>query len=276
MKLWGKLLGGVLGYALSESFVGALIGVFLGHLFDRAGRRNYSARSGEYKKRTRFDHSAQERTQREFFNATFSVLGHISKADGRVSPQEIQLAEQVIQQMRLSKEQRSEAIELFNQGKQADFNLDETLLEFREKCNGKTMLLQMFIEIQLQAAYADGNKSSGEEQILQHICEVLGYPKVLLAQLESMLFASKRSRASYGANGSYTSSASALEDAYKIIGVSESATDAEVKKAYRRLMSQNHPDKLIAKGLPEEMIEIATNKTQEIQKAYDMIAESRA
>ena len=99
----------------------------------------------------------------------------------------------------------------------------------------------MFVEIQLQAVYADGSKDIREEQILQHICVVLGYPEVLLAQLESMLFASQRSRQSYNTNGSYPSS-SALEDAYKIIGVSESATNAEVKKAYRRLMNQNHPD----------------------------------
>ena len=87
-----------------------------------------------------------------------------------------------------------------------------------------------------------------------------------------MFFASKRS---YGSRSNGANSSSALEDAYEIIGVNSSATDPEVKKAYRRLMSQNHPDKLIAKGLPEEMIEIATNKTQEIQKAYDLIADSR-
>ena len=137
----------------------------------------------------------------------------------------------------------------------------------------KTALMQMFIEIQLQAAYADGIKSSGEEQILQHICKVLGYPAVLLAQMETMFFASKRSHKSYGSNGA--NSSSALEDAYEIIGVKSSATDSEVKKAYRRLMSKNHPDKLISKGLPEEMIKIATNKTQEIQKAYNLISDSR-
>ena len=265
MKWWGKILGGALGYALGD-FIGLIIGAILGHQLDR---RNNSL-SG-----IRFDRGSQERTQAAFFNATFSVLGHISKADGRVSPEEIQLAEQVMQQMRLSKEQRSAAIDLFNQGKQADFNLDEALIEFRDRCKGKIALIQMFVEIQLQAAYADGTKNSGEEKVLKHICRVLGYPEALLAQLESMLFASRRSRQSYGSSQAYTSS-SALEDAYKIIGVDKSASDSEVKKAYRRLMSQNHPDKLIAKGLPEEMIEIATNKTQEIQKAYDLISESRS
>ena len=268
MNWWGKLLGSALGFALGD-VMGGIIGLFLGHyLLDRTRSSGKFAGIG-------FDRNSQEQTQAAFFAATFSVMGHISKSDGRVSPEEIQLAEQVMQQMRLSKEQRISAIEYFNQGKQEDYNLDEVLQDFRQKCGRKIALLQMFVEIQLQAAYADGIKNIKEEQILQHICGVLGYPGVLLAQLESMLFASKRSRKSYGTNDSYVTSTSALEDAYKIIGVSESASDSEVKKAYRRLMSQNHPDKLISKGLPEEMIEIATNKTQEIQKAYDLISANR-
>ena len=268
MKWWGKLLGGALGYVLGD-ITGLIIGFLIGHyLLDRKKGSFYSGGID-------FGRAAQERTQKAFFNATFSVLGHISKADGRVSPEEIQLAEQVMQQMRLRKEQRSAAIDLFNQGKQADFNLDEALIEFRDSCRGKIALIQMFIEIQLQAVYADGKKNIGEEHVLQQICSVLGYPTALLSQLESMLFASRRSRQSYNTNHAYASSSSALEDAYKIIGVDKSSSDAEIKKAYRRLMSQNHPDKLIAKGLPDEMIEIATNKTQEIQKAYDLIVESR-
>ena len=266
MKWWGKLLGGALGYALGD-LIGLIIGVFLGHQLDRTRSIKGDGLG--------FDRASHGRTQAAFFAATFTVMGHISKADGRVSAQEIQLAEQVMRQMRLEKEQRIAAIEHFNRGKQEGFELDEVLQDFLNECNGKTALIQMFVEIQLQAVYADGSKNIREEKILHHICQVLGYPEVLLAQLESMLFASQRSRQSYSANSSYASSSSALEDAYKIIGVEESATDAELKKAYRRLMSQNHPDKLISKGLPEEMIEIATNKTQEIQKAYDLISENR-
>jgi len=276
MRWTGKILGGALGYALTESMTGVLIGVILGHLFDR-NSRSYRRVGRTERSSTRYGsgygHASQAQTQDAFFPATFSVMGHISKSDGRVSQEEIQVAEHVMQQMRLSKEQRIAAIDYFNQGKQAGFKLDDVLEDFRQEFHRKTSLMQMFIEIQLQAAYADGKKSSSEEKILQHICNVLGYPTALLAQMEAMFFASKRSHRSYDSSG--RDSSSALEDAYEIIGVSASATDAEVKKAYRRLMSQNHPDKLIAKGLPEEMIEIATNKTQEIQKAYDLISDSR-
>ena len=201
MKWWGKILGGILGYALTDSIFGLIVGVFLGNMLDKNAGANKGAG---------FDPDRKEKKQNAFFDATFSVLGHISKSDGHVSKQEIELAQRIMQQMRLSKEQRISAIELFNKGKHEDFNLDAALHEFREKSNGSTPLVQMFIEIQLQAVYADGTKSSSEAEILQRICQLLGYPEVLLEQLESMLFASQRSRQSYRTNEAcllYTSDA---------------------------------------------------------------------
>lgn len=262
MSWWGKLAGGSLGFALGGP-LGAMIGAMLGHQFDKP-----STRRGQIG----FDANSQERTQAAFFTATFSVMGYLAKADGRVSPQEIQLAEQVMVQMRLNREQRAAAIGLFNQGKQADFVLDDVLEQFRRECRRKVTLMQMFIEIQLQAAYADGIKHPAEERILRHICTVLGYPHTLLSQLESLIFAQQRGYQ----ETARASSESELKNAYRILGVSSSAPDAEVKKAYRRLMSQHHPDKLVSKGLPEEMIEVATSKTKEIQKAYDLIKECRS
>lgn len=266
MSWWGKLAGGGLGFALGGP-LGAMIGTILGHQLDKpaAGQR----------RRVGFDPNSQERTQAAFFAATFSVMGHIAKADGQISPQEIQLAEQVMAQMRLNKDQRKAAIELFDQGKQDDFAIDDVLEQFRQECRRKITLIQMFIEIQLQAVYADASKHPEEERILRHICKVLGYPHTFLTQLESMIFAQQRSYQYSGSSSGRVPSASELKNAYKILGISSSATDAELKRAYRKLMSQHHPDKLISKGLPEEMIEIATDKTQEIQKAYERIKEQR-
>ncbi|MEP6406474.1 MAG: DnaJ domain-containing protein, partial [Marinobacter sp.] len=71
------------------------------------------------------------------------------------------------------------------------------------------------------------------------------------------------------------SSASQIDDAYKVLGVSPSASDAEIKKAYRKLMSENHPDKLAGRGLPESMREMAEERTREISHAYDVVKEAR-
>ena len=264
MSWWGKLAGGGLGFALGGP-LGAMIGAMIGHQMDKssAGRQESFG----------YDPGSQERTQAAFFTATFSVMGHIAKADGHVSPQEIQLAEQMVSQMRLNKAQRKIAVALFNQGKEDDFILDEVLEQFRRECHRKTTLIQMFIEIQLQAAYADGVKDPAEEQVLRHICSVLGYPHAWLEQLESITFGQQHQYQQSGR--SQFVSVEEISNAYKILGVDSQATEAEIKRAYRRLMNQHHPDKLISKGLPEEMVELATDKTQEIRKAYDLIKEQR-
>ena len=258
MSWWGKIAGGGLGFALGGP-LGALLGAVLGHQVDKASRTN-------------FDAGSQERTQAAFFTATFSVMGHIAKVDGHVSPQEIQMAEQIFRQMNFDSSQRSTAIELFNQGKSDDFDLDEVLDQFRHECGRKISLIQMFMQIQLQATYADGRKDPAEAQVLKRICNRLGYPEAMLAQLEALLFAQQRQ---YGSAGQQQATQSDLDNAYAVLGIKESASDDEVKRAYRKLMHQNHPDKLIAKGLPEEMIQVATEKSKHIQKAYDLIKKTR-
>ena len=258
MSWWGKLAGGGIGFALGGP-IGAMLGAILGHQVDKANRNKLTGDFGR---------GTQERTQAVFFTTTFSVMGHISKADGFVSPQEIQMAEQLFKQMNFSQDQRAAAIELFNQGKGDDFKLDDVLAQFKQECGRKLTLIQMFMEIQLQAVYADGKKHPAEEQILQHICARLGYPKAMLTQMEALLFAQQRR---YSSDANVPPSRSEIDQAYAVLGVDKNANQGEVKKAYRRLMSQHHPDKLIAKGLPEEMVQVATDKSKEIQKAYELI-----
>ena len=77
------------------------------------------------------------------------------------------------------------------------------------------------------------------------------------------------------AGGTRAPSRDQVADAYRVLGVAADASDAELKKAYRRLMSQNHPDKLAAKGLPESMREMAEQKTREITAAYELIERTR-
>lgn len=270
MSWWGKLIGGTFGYLLGGP-LGALLGAALGHHFDegRGASRNEGPWGGQ----------DVERIQAAFFTATFSVMGHIAKADGRVTEQEIALARAVMAHMRLDGQQRRAAINLFNEGKADGFDLDGVLRQFRRECQRRTTLLQMFVEIQVQAAYADGVMDATERAILLRICDVLGVDRALFAQIEAMVRAARQFAGGGASAGGrvppHATTASALRDAYAMLGVGAGASDDEVKRAYKRLMNQHHPDKLVAKGLPEEMIRLATQKTQEIKQAYDTIRSAR-
>ena len=172
--------------------------------------------------------------------------------------------------MALTSDMRATAINLFQQGKQADFPLDEVLSQFYKECHRRTDLLRMFLNIQLQAAYADGILAASEERLLLHICGQLRVSRFDYERLKIQWQAQQRfhGRSSYTPKTPHKTS---LQDAYGVLGLTSSATMAEVKKAYRRLMNQNHPDKLVAKGLPEEMMRLAKEKTQKISKAYETI-----
>ncbi|MET0049927.1 MAG: co-chaperone DjlA [Candidatus Thiodiazotropha sp.] len=272
MSWWGKLVGGAFGYMLGGP-LGAMLGAALGHRFDK-GLKGLPDDEG-------WSPGDQERVQTAFFTATFSVLGHIAKADGRVSPDEIRLAEAVMAQMSLSEEMRKTAIRLFNEGKSRDFPLDQVVTQFRQECHRRQTLIQMFLEILIQGAYADGRMDRDEESLLLHICQLLNVSEFTFRQLERMIRAQSHQ---YQGGSQYSGGTRrppprapglSVEDAYAILNVTQSASDQEVKRAYRRLISQHHPDKLVSKGLPEEMMKLAAQKTDEIKKAYERIKEAR-
>ncbi len=270
MSWWGKLIGGYFGFMMGGP-LGALLGATVGHGFDRGVKQ---LKSGEVP-----PPGDQERVQMAFFTATFSVLGHLAKADGQVTRDEIRFAETVMAQMNLSGEMRKTAIRLFSEGKASGFPLDSVLDQFRQEVGRRRNLMRMFIEIQIQAAYGDGEPTQQEEQLLLRICRRLGIPEFEFRILEKMAAAQTRFRQQGGgAHGGYRPQqprGPSQDDAYAVLGLSRDASDAEVKKAYRRLMSQHHPDKLVAKGLPEEMMKVASQKTHEIKQAYDIIKEAR-
>jgi len=260
MGWWGTIIGGALGYMLGGP-LGALLGAALGHSL--SGETLPTRRSGR----------TSERAQAAFFTATFSVMGHIAKADGRVSEDEIRAARAVMAHMNLSPDQQRAAMKLFNQGKQPDFPLESVLHQFRNECGRQPMLLRLFLQIQLQAAYADGVMHPAEQAIFNRICVML-----YISQAELHMYAEQvRSQYGYGYSGGRGAQQrpDKLAEAYKTLGVSADMDDASIKRTYRRLMTQNHPDKLVAKGLPEEMIKVAQDKVQQINAAYDVIKEAR-
>lgn len=258
----GKLIGALVGF-WTGGFLGLLVGMFLGHLFDR----HFLKLAGGYMLSSLAKHQVE--VQRVFFEATFTVMGHVAKADGRVSEQEIALARQVMQRMGLNEDATREAMEQFSRGKQPDFDLESTLQKLRSVTRGRLNLMQMFIEIQLGAGFADGKLDSVERDLLVKTCNLLGFPLAAFERLEAMI------QAEIHHQQAGRDTRPSLEDSYAILNIDETASDAEVKRAYRRLTSQHHPDKLAAKGLPKEMMKLADEKTHEIRTAYERIKETR-
>ncbi len=264
MSWWGKMLGGAFGFMLGGP-LGAILGAVLGHNLDKGVN---GLKASEYVRP-----GDRERVQTAFFTATFSVMGHLAKADGRVSEDEIDMARKVMQQMDLNQELRKTAIRLFDEGKKPGFPLDDVLEQFRQECHRRLTLIQMFVEIQIQAAYADGVMHREEERLLLYVCQRLGIPERLFRQLEEMIKAERHYAG--GGRAAPQQAGMSLNDAYAILAVSPQSSDDEVKRAYRKLLSQHHPDKLVSKGLPEEMMKIATQKTHEIRQAYEQIKQAR-
>jgi len=196
----------------------------------------------------------------------------MAKADGHISQAEIDQTEQLIKEHQLTPEGRQKAIEMFKKGSAADFDYHAQLATFMQVCGNTHDLKQMLLVYLIVMAMADGRIDATEESLLNTIAERLGFTAEAFRQLmESVVSQAQFS----GANGQRQATPSMLEDAYKALGVTKDNTDQEIKKAYRKLMSQYHPDKLMGQGLPKDMIEVGTKKAQEIQAAYDLIQASR-
>ncbi|MDC9580072.1 co-chaperone DjlA [Xenorhabdus sp. PR6a] len=271
MQYWGKLFGLIFGIASGAGFWGIVIGLLLGHLLDKI-RMQKLGRTPKGPTR-----------QALFFRSTFQVLGHLTKAKGRVTETDIQLASQLMNRMQLHGEARLSAQQAFREGKQPQFPLRETLRQLRRACFGRFDLIRMFLEIQLQAAFADGELHPNERKVLFVIAEELGISRLQFEQFLAMMeggrhFEGHQYGGQYQQHGHYHGhrpQRATLEDACKVLGVKEQDDATTIKRAYRKLMSEHHPDKLVAKGLPPEMMELAKQKAQSIQAAYDLIKKEK-
>ncbi|AXY02001.1 co-chaperone DjlA [Vibrio alfacsensis] len=276
MQIFGKILGAFFGLLLGGPF-GLLLGLFIGHQFDKARRLSQAGFStGGFGKGP-----SQAQRQEEFFKAAFAVMGHVAKAKGQVTKEEIQLASAMMERMNLHGEQRRAAQDAFREGKESDFPLDDVLMRVKISSSGRFDLLQFFLELQISAAFADGAVHPSERNVLHKIARGLGFSSEQLERRLHMQEAAFRFQSQggfHGQQGQYQSSdwqqasqADKLADAYEILDVSSDADSKTVKRAYRKLMNEHHPDKLMAKGLPPEMMNVAKEKSQEIQNAYDLI-----
>jgi DnaJ like chaperone protein len=273
MNWGGKIIGGTLGM-LALGPLGAAIGAFIGHQFDNGQAGNAF-----------FGGGPDPRLVNElFFPTTFRVMGHIAKADGRVSEQEVASARAIMTALHLNAAQVQAAISYFTEGKQPGFDLDGALQRLRASIAPFPDLAQFFVEIQLQASISGNGLSQLPRARLQRVALLLGVTAGDFARLESLLrFRQGMGGAGGGSsdapgagstgsgNGMHGASQERVVQAYSLLEASAEMSDEEIVKAYRRQMSRHHPDKLKANGLPDSMLERAKERTQQIQAAYELI-----
>jgi len=270
-----KLAFVVLGATQIGWFWGTILGLIAGH---------YAV--GVMTGRVLILPGARKKRQKLFLETVFILMGRLAKSDGRVSESEIAHAQKFMAQLGMEADRRREAISLFKKGNDPALDVDGVLNEFMKYCGQSANLRQLLMMYLLGAALADGSMHENEELLLRKIGMKLKMSAMAVERMIAMSRAQQEFAGGAGAGGwsggqqGYAgpmgSRVNPLDSAYAALGVKQSDTDAVVKRAYRKLMSENHPDKLIGQGVPEDMVRVATERSQEVQKAYDLIKKSRA
>ena len=260
---WGKIIGTLAGLAtLKPWFV--LLGLFLGHQFDRGFSARY--RDFEYQGRT------IGRLPEEYVRALFQSMGHLAKSDGRVSEVEIRAARSIMHRIGLGPAKVRNAINWFDDGKRTDFPLQQTIRRTRRVAARKRELRLLFVRLLLEVVMATDRFNQKKRALIWTICTEFDIGRVELAQLEAMIRAQKGFRHSPAGNAD----AARVKNSYQTLGVDQSATNAEIKQAYRRLMSRNHPDKIAGSNPGPELIAESERRTREVRSAYEMLKARRS
>lgn len=276
--IWAIITGFVLSIILKSNW-GFLLGLFIGPKLYHAFCNKLTEQS-------------PKGNPRLYLTVVFEVLGHLGKSKGVVTQDDINLARRFMTQLQLDSNSRQLAQDSFNRGKASDYPLRARLRELYNQYRSRRNVLNIFCEQLIQAALIDGRLDDKESEILFIVAEEFNIPRHQMAVYIQMMMGSYHfHQQNYNyqeeqynqyrhSNNSYSgyqnnSSQLNLQNAYKILGVEPSDDIATIKRAYRKLMNEHHPDKLVSKGLPKEMLEAAKKRAQEIQAAYDLIKASR-
>lgn len=249
MGWMGKIVGGTIGLALGGP-LGAIAGAAFGHFFDQTKEITSGGIPGARL-------STHEDAQMTFFVAAFSMLAKLVQADGRVTEDEIATIERFMQEdLRLSPSSRRVAIDIFNTAKTSPHAFEDFARQFYGAFQHRPEILEFMVDILMRVALADRDFSAAEETLIRRAAQIFGLPEPGYQNLKSR-------------------HAKTDDRFYRILGVTADASDSEIKARYRSLVKEFHPDRIAAKGLPDEFTEFAETKFREIQEAYEAIKKER-
>ncbi len=249
MSWLGKVIGGTIGFTLAGP-LGAIAGAALGHGFDASDENLISDN-----KRALL--SKDENSQLIFFTAAFSMLAKLVKIDGRISEEEISSIEQFMtHDLRLDSKSRKIAVDIFQAAKNSNESFQNFALQFYKEFQYNPEILELMIDVLLRVSYSDGTLSDSEEQLVFSAVKIFKFNPDSYQKLKSKYVKD-------------------VEKFHAILGCDPNDSDEFVKKQYRKLVNEYHPDKIAAKGLPEEFIKFASDKFMEIQNAYENVKKQR-
>ena len=246
MDWFGKIAGGTVGFFFGGP-LGAICGAALGHAF--VDKRP----SSPQERRTLTD---KDEIQALYFVSLFSILGKLSKIDGAVTRDEIEATENFMKEIRLTAEQRRFAIETFNEAKNSPYSIEDLATQFYKFNRHSPEISRSLLNLLFRIVAADGKEHPAEESALRRVKNIFQISEREFTNLRQSFFDD-------------------FDRYYSRLECTPNSSNEEIKRNYRKLANDFHPDKIVSKGLPEEFVNFATDQFQEIQKAYDKIKKHR-
>lgn len=243
MSIWGKVIGGVAGFAVGGP-IGALVGAALGHGVDKA--RIQMVEDGAFDADTR---------QVVFTTAVIVLCAKMAKVDGQVTPDEIAAFKKIFH---IPADEMGNVGQLFNEAKREASGFEPYAEQVARLFAHEPAVLEELVAALFIIAKADGQIHENELQFVERVAAIFGFGPQQFHRLRAIHL---------GDEGE--------ADPYEILGVDSSASDQDIKSSYRKLTRENHPDTLMAQGVPQEFIDLATEKMATINAAYDDIAKRR-
>ena len=241
MSFWKAGIGGMIGFTIGGP-IGGILGAIIG---------------SKLSDKDQIKPSNNQRNQAAFFTALFACFAKIAKADGKVTREEVEKVDQFIKErFKFPPDQRGFAIQIFNHAKDDQNSFRDYATQLVSLLPTDKSALIMFYELLFELSMADGYLDPSEEKLLIEAINIFTIDPELLT-------INKRK---FGAD---------ISDAYATLGVSENMSFKEIKIAYQRKRKEFHPDTLLSKGLPEELLEKAKEKFIEIQSAFEEIEKQK-